>query len=222
MRYVTLEACSDEYDTSLGFKIEGTPSFDGFSADRDGLMIAHDLIEHQNGLSNMGPVWDEIEALGGVWHCRGRWGDLGTSNYYSPEENLASDLVNMFSDWDGWNGPHSMATLPHDQDEAFRYIIQKAREDIPEEYDRETFCEFYLNGRMDEYLNLALHRMRTGYRKCNRRFGDQFRSNNQLGAIKIEVEKSVKWIDFEGQRFRLAWGAGQASIDEIYDEGGYY
>jgi hypothetical protein len=221
MRYVTLEAVTDEYDNKPGFKIKGTPSFDGFMADRTGEMIAHDIVEHQNGLDPMGAVWDELEALGGIWHCRGRWGDIGRESIHSAETNVASDITRMFVEWDGYNGPHSMRTQAHDYDESFREIIAIARHDIPREYDNygDGTGEHLAN--LDAYLDLALHRMRTGYRKAQRRFDERFGSNNQYRAIKEAVEKACRHIDYEGQQFRLAYGAGEATVNEIYESDDY-
>ncbi len=76
MRHVRLVATSDEYDNELGFKIKGTTAFEGFMACRNGELTAHDLLEHQNGLAAMGTVWDELEAIGGIWQVRGRHGDM--------------------------------------------------------------------------------------------------------------------------------------------------
>lgn len=91
MRYVTLIARSDDYDSKPGLAIKGVSDFEGFMADREGTITAHDLLEHQNGARHMGPVWDELEALGGIWQIRGRWGDmceLSGRSMHSPETGV--------------------------------------------------------------------------------------------------------------------------------------
>ncbi len=223
MRYVTLEAAVDEYDSKPGFVIAGSPEYDGKMADRgaDISLIAHDIVEHQNGLRAIGPIWDELEAMGGIWHARGRWGDLGAGSRFSPAESVAGDLVRMARDLSfmSWRDQEAMGFRPpntreHECDDDFGEILAIARDQIPGELDDQILD-------VDKYLDESLHRMRIGYRKANRRFGDRFQSNNQFRAISDEIKRAVRWIDFEGQRFRLAWGAGKCSINPIYEEEEY-
>lgn len=222
MKYIRLIATSDEYDNEPGLIIKGTPNVDGMMADRDGLLVAHDLIEHQNGSKHIGTVWDELEALGGIWHARGRWGDMMAKhgNAYSPAQNVASDLVRMFPEWSYDAMPpreHRLkATRAHDHDEDFLEIIAIAREDIPKEYG--GFDEALNPDEMERYLSEALHRMRTGFRKATRRFGERFGSNNQMRAIKDAVSSVAKHIEFEGQEFILSYGNGEAEIREFYGD----
>lgn len=218
MRWLTLEAVSDDYDNKPGFALFGAKRYEGFMADRTGDMLAHDIVEHQNGLNAIGPVWDELQAMGGVWHTRGRWGNIG-SGRFSAEQNIASDIVNMarevahrtFRDFDAM-GPRPKATRAHDYDDTFREILEIAAKDIPGELED---CELSLD--VDQYLVEALHHMRTGYRKAERRFGDHFASANQYDAIKREAESAAKRIDYEGQLFRLGWGNGECTIFEIWE-----
>lgn len=221
MRYVRLVAVSDEYDSTPGLIVKGTPQSEGMMADRDGLLIAHDLIEHQNGARNIGTVWDELEALGGIWHARGRWGDMMSEHgqMHSPATHVASDITRMFiEDWGSECPPpkHRLkATRAHDHDEDFLEIIAIARHDIPREYGDD---EFLNRDDLEQYLSEALHRMRTGFRKANRRFGSQFASNNQMRAIKRAVESVAKHIDYEGQEFLLSYGDGEATCRELYED----
>lgn len=100
VRAVRLVAALDEYDNTPGLKIVGVPDVDGMAVERtDGVLIAHDLLEHQNGLSEIGTVWDELEALGGIWQVRGRTGDMFVRNIHTPQVNIASDITRMFPDW---------------------------------------------------------------------------------------------------------------------------
>jgi len=218
MKYCTLEAAEDEYDITPGFVFANLPAYEGRMADRGDLMIAHDIIEHQNGLQAIGPIWDELEALGGVWHTRGRWGDFDNS-YHKSEKHIASDITRMardlsflyFRDYEAM-GPKPPATHEHYQDDSFHEILEIARRDIPRELDEDSKLD------IDTYLAEALHRLRIGYRKATRRFGDRFQSNNQFHAIREAIEREAKSINYVGQRFRLGWGAGKCSIEPIYEE----
>lgn len=218
MRHVRLIATADEYDTTPGLIVKGTPKVDGMMADRDGLLVAHDLIEHQNGSQFIGTVWDELEALGGIWHARGRWGDLMTPSMHSPAVNVASDVTRMWPEWSSDPMPpakHRLkATRPCDHDEDFLEILAIARHDIPREWEHDEIDR----EEMERYLTEALHRMRTGFRKANKRFGSRFASNSQMRAIKEAVERVAKHIDYEGQEFVLSYGNGEATVREFYEE----
>lgn len=213
MRAVRLIAASDGYDRQPGLKIVGTPATDDFMAAREGLLIAHDIIEHQNGPANIGTVWDELEALGGIWHARGRWGDMMTQSIHNPATNVAADLTRMFPAWlEEWSPPRrgTYATL---WDDEYREALEEARRDIPLEHD---FTEMHEgDDALDRYLDEALHRFRIGFRKASRRFGTRFESNNIFRAIKEACDPVCKYIDYEGQEFILTWGAGQACVREL-------
>lgn len=232
MRYVRLVAMCDEYDTTPGLVLKGTRPYDGMMADRNGLMVAHDLLEHQNGVAAIGTVADELEALGGVWHTRGRWGDLMQSggSSYSPDANVASDITRMFGEWLGENEPVRRApgSRPHYYDDDFREIVQIARRDIPREYtdmgrgepdEDENGWGPDLHAAFETYLEMALHRLRVGFRKAERRFGrnGRFYSNSLFRAVK-DACASMK-PDYEGQEFILAYGNGQATCREVWEEG---
>src|ERR1041385_6254253 len=64
MRSIRLVAMSDDYDDTPGLVVKGTQPYEGMMADREGTLVAHDILEHQNGYKAIGSVWDELEALG--------------------------------------------------------------------------------------------------------------------------------------------------------------
>lgn len=208
MRHVRLVARSDEYDPDPGFMISACLPPDGsvperFMADHgSGMMIAHDVMEHINGFHRMGPVWDELEALGAIWQVRGRHGSLlNSSAHYgnNPHAALANDLILAFEEWDGDNGPHSMHTKPHECDVDFEDIIKRARRVIAED-DADTF------------LNLALHRMRTGFNKAQRKYGTDWSAACRFERIRDTVRLGRRQIDQEGQEFLLSFDDSQAVI----------
>lgn len=236
MRHVILIAKSDEYDCEPGLALAGMPNFEGFMADRSGLSIAHDILEHQNGTKEMGPVWDELEALGGIWQVRGRHGDLmtGRPNYHSVAANIASDISRMFSQWDcedmGYCGPGGLkvGSRPHDYDEDFAECIELARKSIKAEYrdmgngspdEDENGWAPHLHDALEVYLTLALHRMRAGFRKAQKRFGSDYKGADLFVAIRDAVGRVAKHVEYEGQRFRLSYGNREARCVELWDDG---
>lgn len=222
MRYLTLEAATDEYDSSLGFRVQGTPQVDGMSVDRGDIILAHDICEHQNGVRNIGPIWDELEALGAIWQVRGRWGDMLQESRHSPQVNIASDLTRMGRDLAFMDSPwdydglacHAPDTRPIDDDETLLEIIEISRGDIRAELDGQALD-------FDLYYKEALARMRIGFRKSAHRWGNRFRGINTMRAINDAVRDAVRCIDYEGQQFRLGYGNGNARIYEIPDPYAY-
>lgn len=234
MRHIRLVATSDEYDTELGFKLKGCADFEDFMACRNGELTAHDILEHQNGIAHMGTVWDELEALGGIWQVRGRHGDMAQErpNMHSPTVNVASDVTRMFSEFsadpDFGPGWQSVGTRAHLYDDAFREIIAIARHDIPREFrdmgngspdEDENGWSPELHALFEDYLILALHRMRAGFRKAEKRFGDRFVGHSLFCDIRDAVKRAVKHIDYEGQEFRLSYSLhGDVTCTALYEE----
>ena len=218
MRAVRMIAASDEYDNKPGLRIVGIDeNLPGFMVAREGLLIAHDVIEHQNGFGHIGKVWDELEALGGIWYIRGRWGDMMTPSIHSPQTNVASDVSRMLQDWLDETTPrcHQFTfTRPCDYDEDFDEILAIARKNI-----RAEDPECVSSGAADEYLIEAKHRLRIGFRKAWRRFdGSGFAGNNQFRAIKEAVDQHLRWgPEFEGQEFILTYGGGEANMREVQE-----
>lgn len=222
MRYVRLIAVTDEYDTSPGLALKGTPVHsEGFMADRDGILIAHDLLEHVNGREFIGTVWDELEALGAIWQVRGRHADFLTKygGNVSPTKNVAADVSRMYSDWTADPMPparHRLkATRSHLYDDDFREIIAHARHDILAELDSDERHSPVQLEYLQRYLDEALHRMRNGFRKAERKYGEGYRGHTLFRLIRDAVATAKP--DFEGQEFTLAYDDERAYVQEVWE-----
>jgi hypothetical protein len=226
MRTVYLVARTDDEYGTLGL-IPESAARDGYNVATEGFLIAHDIIEHQNGLARIGDIADEIEALGAIWIVRGQHGDMsrkGYGNAYTPEENIASDLERMGVDVaHGAYFPDTHPrTRPHDDDDTFREIIEIAREGIRKELQHSGMEKPQeARARVKQYLDAALHLMRQGARKCARRYAGQYAANSQFWAIAEAVEEHAAHVEYEGQRYRLRYGNGEATCEEVYDDENY-
>lgn len=218
MRHVRLIAVCDEYDTTPGFALKGAPvTVEGFAADRDGVLIAHDLLEHVNGREHIGTVWDELEALGAIWQVRARHGELftGRPQHHSVHVDIASDLTRMFPEW-LMQGPYRPSghristTRACEADDDFLDCIERARADIPGEHDDCDRLE------IEPYLTEALHRMRTGYRKALRKYGDGYKGANLFTAIREAIQAGYP-PEVEGQEFTLSYNQAGAFLTERYE-----
>jgi hypothetical protein len=212
----------DEYGT-LGLVPESAAR-DGYNVATEGFLIAHDIIEHQNGLARIGDIDDELEALGAIWLVRGQHGDIsrnGVGAAHSPEENIASDLERMGVDvaHGAYFPDTELRTRPHDDDDVFREIIEIARKGIRAELEHSHMEKPQeARARVSQYLDAALHYMRRGARKCARRYAGQCAANSQFWAIAEAVDEHAARAEYEGRRYRLRYGKGEATCEEIYDD----
>lgn len=213
MRHVRLETWDDEHG-NLGLIIKGTPKEEGIFSSSDGLLIAHDLLEHQQGVKKIGCPEDELIALGAVWHMRARWGTMLTKhqNIWSMEENLGLNIESVWRDLDGcgwWPGGKRYRTHAHDHDESFDAALEFTRKHMIEDAEAsENVAD------MDAFLTDAKHLLRIGYRKSERRFGTGFDGADQMCAVRDAVNRIVPLVEIEGQEFILAYGNGEARCYE--------
>lgn len=224
MKRITLEAFKDDNTGEIGLGLLGMPRHDDTNAAMEGLLIAHDLIEHQNGADKIGGIDDELEALGGIWYTRGRHCDLnrnGRGSHYTIPENIAGDITRMFTDHiDGAAYVHyaTLRTRPIDIDHDLQCALEAADATYLSEFDDDS----RKNAReaWPKYRALALHRMRIGYRKAWRRFEKRgrFAANSQFWAIAEAVDGAIKHGELhEGARFTLSYGNGEATCYQQED-----
>lgn len=217
MRHIRLVSFEDQPTGSLGLIFKGCEG-DTIFSDTAGGLLAHDLIEHQNGVHNIGCPEDELQAMGGLWHTRGRHGTMNDSGYniWSPYQHVGFELCTIAEQTDyqehprrWWPGDRRYDTQPHEHDEDFREIIDFARQKI-DGYDLEGFP-------IEAFFTDALHLMRIGFNKAKRRFGMGYESNNLYLDVRGAVAPHCKRIDYAGQEFRLSYGNGEARCTEIYE-----
>ena len=224
MKTVILEAFRDESTGELGLGLLDMPRDQNTNAANDGLLIAHDLIEHVNGPEQIGSIDDELEALGAIWYVRGQHGELrrdGIGSHYSVEENIASDVTRMFSDHvrGGQDVSYEpLRTRPCDADEALASILDYADSLYLSEFNEDEYEE--ARRRWGAYRAVALHRMRLGYRKARRKWEKRGRyaANSQFWAIAEAIDRAAKHPEFEGMRYKLRYGNGEAYCKEDYEE----
>lgn len=129
MRSVKLRAIEDRSSGLVGLILDDMRRFDFTTAANEGRLIAHDLLEHQQGARAIGSLDDELIALGGVWYIRGQFSDLsrdGFGSRYSAEESVGFDIANMaelYRDGVRFRSPVP-CTRACIHDDAFREIVE--------------------------------------------------------------------------------------------------
>jgi len=223
MKAMRLITTIDDHSSELGLTIKGIEHKKFLSASQNGFLMAHDIIEHQNGHNAIGSVGDEIQALGGSWFVRGEIGDTRGANgswasARSPLDILAEDLAVLCELYVESGIPMRskiLNTHDHDSDADFDEMIRQARKMALGEF--EYHDDEVDQDRLRYFLASSKHLLRTGYRKASRRFNhDGIAANNQFWTIEQAVQKhGVEAIEFEGQEFILTYGNGEASCRDM-------
>lgn len=210
---IKLKCIEDQSTGIVGLILAEMPQNEDTNAASEGLLIAHDILEHQNGAKFIGSIDDELEALGGFWYVRGQHGELrrdGRGSMYSVHENVASDLSRMFLDH--FEGDYYVSKAPrtckHDNDDAFNDIINYALEQIPGELDS-YFDHVEYKLALSNYKKACLARLRIGYRKAYNRFDKygRFFANDLFWAITKATDGYCKNAEYPGQEFILEFGS---------------
>lgn len=209
----------------LGYIFKALPfNPDLFMVSNDPLLIAHDLLEHPNGLKNIGTIHDELMALGGIYFIRGYDGRLRRDrigSVYSFEENISSDIVRMFGELTFVDfKPYTKRTMSTVPDEKFKEVISLTRGELVKEYDKDIFKSVHDRGtNTNIYLKSALAYMRLGYRKTARRFNnDACYANNLFWEITDKLAPYFKYVDYEGQQLKLSVDGNKVYVDEYYED----
>lgn len=226
MRTVTLNAVTDQETGELGLMVKGTPVINYPMAATEGLLIAHDLLEHVRGVKAIGSVGDELLALGGVWFVRGEYGTIrqNSMSRYTPHQNIAADIVNLGRIY--FSGiPYRVPvprTLSHSLDSDFEEILREAKKDLIVEVEDLEIT----NEQIKQYLHDCLHFLRRGYNLANKKYKkNQFAASQLFWNIAESVDEVIKYIEFEGQQFKLKYSLKDYDLvqcTEYYPQDEYY
>jgi hypothetical protein len=233
-QHIKLKCIKDRDTGIIGLILADMPQNDDTNAASEGMLLAHDILEHQNGAKCIGSIDDELEALGGLWYVRGQHGELrrdGGGSIYNVHENAAFDLSRMFRDH--FYG-HYVSSAPRTQkceaDEDFKEVINYTLEQIPKELDSEELQNPEFSKLRDEYIKACLSRLRIGYRKAFNKYEKhgRFFANDLFWAISQATDSYCKNSEYLGQEYILEFGSDKhgnawARCEEFYnfDEEGY-
>lgn len=221
MHYKRLRAVEDQEFGGLGLNFVVPHKFcNGMFTIQDGLILAHDILEHQQGVAKIGSIGDEMVALGGVCYTRAQWGELrrDSRSYHSPIENVSSDI---------WN----MAQLYFDQGIPFRQkLVTSKCEDpsgIVDDVIENAYQYWNKNVDTDKVVPMALREtylescrvyMVHGAKLAHRRFGSGLLANNLFWEIEAATDRTVKSLEYEGQEFTLGYDfKGNVMMQEVYE-----
>jgi len=222
MRHVTLQAIREEWTGETGMIVKGTPRIQSSIISTEGVVIAHDLLEHCNGIKSIGSVDDELEALGACWFIRGQHGYLRPEAINDPVDGLARDVA-MLADYYVRGGVPFHSTVPNTRpciaDAYLEDIVNEAEHFIYSELRHQVDHVGPYVDKVREFLDASLHYMRTGYRKAHKRFkGNGNLAHSMFWDIARAVDPYAKHCEFEGQEYRLSYDRHGATCEEFYPE----
>lgn len=181
-------------------------SDDVLSVMGDATGIAHDIVEHVNGLENIGTICDEFEALGAIWYTRGHLGDISRPpRAHGPEEDLIADLTRMYGELNRAEYGEPSGRQPAcNFDDDFREILRGAAKEIRRDYCNEL-------ERLSTFLRDAYHGMRLGAAKQQTKYSTTFHANRCFWNVYDAVQSCYRELEYEGQQFELHFDADSAT-----------
>jgi len=225
MKQLRMTVEVDEETGEVGFKIDGMKSTHGMYVGSTGILVAHDIIEHVNGLEAIGSIGDELMALGAIWEVRGRWGDIVRGNYASalaPEQHIAGELPQLYYHFKRgvplrWPIPEEDPAFEEHYDLWTDYIAEEGLKMTRGEWMDMDMWDF---DSWEEFIEAGRLLFGAGAAKLNELWEDNtLAANSQFWAIHDEVEDHIKrghlW---EGQRYALGYGGGCCSVVELEED----
>lgn len=204
-RYVYLTTEPDWGSDLLGLVPDGV-THDRYTPITDGRLLAHDLVEHVNGLQQIGQVWDEMEALGALVFTRGNH-----ENFNIPlSKVIASEMSILAEDCvfnDGDIPTYQRVGSKHDyldelSAEMVRHIV------LPDELTAED---------AEQFLKASQVFLKRGYLKAERKFGTELDAFDQFSEIQFALDSFLSTHELiEGSRYRLTVKNGFAKFVELH------
>lgn len=176
------------------------------------LALAHDIVEHQHGLNNIGTIHDELIALGAVCVTRAH-------TFSAPSRTIAVDIIELARVHFALDVPFKTRRAGKSYDHGYEHqilgvlaeVISYYKDnpkifDIPKEKfpDKETFQNFILQART--YMN-------QGANLCLRRWGDEYHAFELFKEIQRASSHYFEDGLIEGQHYRLLYRSDPMSVD---------
>jgi len=162
------------------------------NAGRSGLMLAHDLLEHQNGAAALGTVIDEMEAFGAIWAIRGQHSVL-----FDGEQCPSNRVVEYYVD----NFRYLMKQYLKNVDELpnLTVLVERPwldgtiREAFKSLEHSEWYDPDYVEAhRVEWFIHCARYYMHQGYAKAIARFGSAKEAASLFWSLSYELDTLIK------------------------------
>ncbi|AGM46915.1 hypothetical protein AD45P2_00490 [Alteromonas phage vB_AmaP_AD45-P2] len=170
-----------------------------------GNLLAHDIVEHINGISAIGTVTDELEALAVVMIVRNNYAAVVT------EEDLAYDVIECFR----YYNPKTKAPVTHKHkifEDAIEQILDLATEKVSSEIDD------YCAETWERFRYLARAHMRIGTRKFFKKYPSNCAEAEAYETF-CSIQKAVQNTEiYDGARYQLNVVDTVCTIHSLYED----
>jgi hypothetical protein len=197
---VILVSAYDEEKNAIGL----LPAHSGGMWAQDGYTVAHDTVEHINGLDRIGEIEDELEAFGAVWYIRGQFGDAPYAGTRPSSDDifdshivadvLISEMVRMGHEW---LANKSVYTVRKPMEGAAVHELCR----LVDEVGRRSRCTNFR-----DYLRMAIAALHNGYRKAEVQHPNAIKANQLFWAVAKAADDAILEIRSEGEYYRLRYG----------------
>lgn len=172
--------------------------------------IAHDLLEHQNGLDRIGSIADELEALGGMIYIRR---NMGVAVY----DLITHDIKSLWELWDLGTPLRATGTprVPRGHNEVENMVLATVAQCLREFQPQETPAWPF----KDQLFKWTTYLIYRGYKKAVRRF--RCEEGIDAAGLFAAVTRVVQWM-FDEQsdndihvEFNLAYDMSVAKVSIV-------
>jgi hypothetical protein len=198
------------------------------SVARDGYLIAHDIVEHVNGIEAIGGIGEELQAMGGVWNTRGQWGDIRRGRYQNtdPHEALANDFQNMAirylnGEEMGYEIPEEVQESGYEDDfnDIWENTIIGLRREI--EYEHFSLSKDEIEKMIEEFHKAAERFFHIGIIKHEALYGDRCNANTLFYNIVEALNGMVQGEPESYQRISLTINYDDLTATAMWEEEEY-
>ncbi len=237
MNTVILKLSEDENLGEIGIVLKGMPrnEYGDIEAALNGLVVAHDVMEHLNGPEKIGSAWDEFIALGAMWFVRGS--SIG-GPIYSPTDSLMEEIKRAAFTYfvhgePGWDFPvysrrpneKRRLKLPYDGGmfDEIEYLFRNSKElrdlFVKEAAENSTTRASAFNFWESYKIRIEAH-VEWGFVRAFDKYKHPYEAHDQFKAIAEAADKLIKNRGdyYEGAEFKLTYGEGKAYIDPAWED----
>ena len=224
MKTEILTARIDQATGELGYSLAHTLEIDYPMVATEGALIAHDIIEHVNGIEKIGTIADELQAVAGVWRTRGQFADIRCDNVgrmHSPQDNVLSDVLGMGRAVH--EGSASLIMREYDVEQAhedpdYGDLLEYLTPRMIQEYIESETSEACGIEWCKEYYETTLYHFAKGWAAHVEQHPEAFKANNHYWGMAQALDP---WMtpEYEGQQIQLHYDLSESKfyVDEYFE-----
>lgn len=214
-RYVLTCDYFDEHDIH-GYRLQGMRTTPNIAPISSGTQLAHDIVEHVNGLSNIGDPLDEIEALGMYLNIR-----YYVEDVYDMYDAAAHDILNIaqdaFFEYDRFYLKRKKLLKKDsfliDMFEAVKDRILKIIRTTPGYYDSDFLAD--LSSNLPDFFLTVRNHLINGAVKGERKYGSFINAASLYESIKSASFKDKLEQGYKGISYKIVFYVENYAVTDV-------